>query len=134
MGEPRHMRPKYLILRDCQGKGLFGCLVSLVLMAVAIFLAIKLGPMYYANYNLEADVETEASRAGARFLDNDTIINDILVMAKKNEIKLTKENVSVERFAGQIHIEIRYAVPADFVFFERNMNFEISASSFIGTL
>src|SRR5512139_3022975 len=134
MGEPRRMRPKYLILRDCQGKGLFGCLVTLVLMGVAIFLVIKLGPMYYANYNLEADVKTEVSRAGARFLDNDTIVNDVLDMAKKNEIKLKKEDVKVERFAGQIHIVVRYAVPADFVFFKRDMNFEISASSFIGTL
>ncbi len=128
------MRPKYLILRDCQGKGLFGCLISIFLMGVVIFLAIKLGPMYYANYNLETDVKTEVTRAGARFLDNDTIVNDILDMAKKNEIKLTKENVTVERFAGQIHIEVHYAVPADFVFFKRDMNFNISASSFIGTL
>jgi len=128
------MRSKNLSLRDCEGKGLFGCMVSLVLMAVAIFLAIKLGPLYYSNFNLESDVKTEASRAGARFLDNETIAKEIMVMAKKNEIRIAREDITVERFAGQIHITVSYRVPVDFVIFQRDVNFEIKVSSFIGTL
>ncbi len=121
-------------LRGSEGKGIIGCILFIVLFCVAIFLAITLGPIYYSNFSLESDVKTEASRAGARFLDDETVIKDILDMAKRKEIPLTREGINVQRFAGQIHIEVHYGVPVDFLIMRRNINFEIRASSFIGTL
>jgi hypothetical protein len=128
------MRSECLILRECEGKGLVGCSVFIVLMGVAIVLAVRLGPIYYANFNFESDIKTEASRAGARFTDDETITRDVLAMAKRNDIRLKRENIKVDRFAGQIHIEVRYAVPVDYLFFERDVNFHIKASSFVGSL
>jgi hypothetical protein len=128
------MRADRLILRECEGKGLLGCAVFIVLMGVVIVLAIKLGPIYYANFNLESDVKTEASRAGARFTDDETIIRDLMAMARRSNIRLKREDIRVERFAGQIHLEVRYAVPVDYLFFERKLNFHIKASSFVGSL
>ena len=128
------MRSECLILRESEGKGLLGCSVFIVLMGVLIVLAIKLGPIYYSNFNFESEVKTEASRAGARFTDDETIIRDLMAMAKRNDIRLKRENIGVERFAGQIHIEVRYTVPVDFLFLKRDINFQIKASSFVGSL
>jgi len=128
------MRSEGLILRKCEGKGLLGCAVFIVLMGVLIVLVIKLGPIYYSNFNFESEVKTEASRAGARFTDDETIIRDLMAMAKRNDIRLKRENIGVERFAGQIHIEVRYTVPVDFLFLKRDINFQIKASSFVGSL
>jgi hypothetical protein len=129
------MNPKGLRkLHDSEGKGILGCIVFIFLFGVAIFLVISLGPLYYANFNFETDVKTEASRAGAHSLNDATIVSDILVMAKRNEIRLKKEDIAIDRFAGQVHIEVNYSVPVSFVFFEHNMKFEINASSFVGTL
>lgn len=121
-------------LRDSEGKGVFGCIVAIVLFGTAIYLAITLGPIYYANYNFEAAIKTEASRAGARSLGDSAIVRNIMVMAKRNEIRLKKEDISIDRFAGQVHIEVNYSVPVSFVLFDRDMNFQIRASSFVGTL
>ena len=121
-------------LGNSEGKGVFGCIIFIFILGVAIFLVIRLGPLYYANFNFEADVKTEASRAGAHSLNDSTIVRDILVMAKRNEIRLEKEDISIERYAGQVHIEVDYSVPVSFVFFVRDINFQISASSFVGTL
>lgn len=121
-------------LCDSEGKGLFGCLAFLVLLGVAIYLGITLGPIYYSNFNFESNVKTEASRAGARSFDDQTIVKEILEMAKRNEIQLTAKDIFIERFAGQVHITVHYAVPVDFVFFARNMSFQIKASSFTGAL
>jgi hypothetical protein len=129
------MNPKGLRrMRDSEGKGLLGCALFIVIAGVMIFLAIKLGPIYYTNYNLETEVRTEVSRAGARFLNDETVTRDILDIARKNEIRLTSQNIKIDRFAGQIHIDVNYAVPVDFVFFEHNVSFSIKVSSFIGTL
>ena len=121
-------------LRDPEGKGMLGCIIIIVLFAVAIYLAIVLVPVYYANFNFESAVKTEVSRAGARFLDNETIIKDIMDVAKRNEIRIKREDISIERFAGQIHISVHYSVLIDFIVVERHVQFNIRASSFIGTL
>jgi len=55
-------------------------------------------------------------------------------MAKNNDIPLEKENIKIQRLAGQIVIDVNYSVLVDFVIFERDLNFNIRASSFVGTL
>ena len=131
----REMESKYLCrLRDPEGKGLFGCLVMIVLIGVAIYLTIVLAPIYYANFNFESQIKTEISRAGAHFLDDETVIKDILDLARRNEIRIKRENIFAERFAGQIHVRVQYSVPVDFIVFEHNLTFKIEASSFIGSL
>lgn len=122
------------ILLDCEGKGLMGCLMALVLFGCAIFLAVTVGPIYYSNYNLESDLKTEVSRAGAHFYDDETVIRDVIDLGKKNEIRLEKKNIRIDRFAGQMHINIDYAVPVDFGVMQKDLAFRISASSFLGSL
>lgn len=129
------MKSKYLrLLRDPDGKGLLGCMVMIVLIGVAIYLAIALAPIFYSNFNFESDVKTEVSRAGAHSLADETITKDILDVAKKNEIRLTNQDISIDRFAGQVHINVRYAVPVNFVIFNHDLVFQINVSSFVGTL
>lgn len=125
---------KSMDLRSSEGKGLIGCIAALVLFAVAVYLGITLGPIYYANFNFENGVKTTASRAGARFLNDEQIVSEIMDLARRDEIRIKKEDVTVDRFAGQVHIQVNYAVPVNFIVFEKDLNFEVEASSFIGTL
>jgi len=122
------------ILHDSEGKGLIGCVIFIVLFAIAIFLAITLGPIYYSNYSFESELKTEASRAGSHFIDDETVMKDVLDLAKRNEIQLAREDIKLERFAGQLHITVHYAVPVDLLITRRNLNFDITASSFVGAL
>jgi hypothetical protein len=126
--------PRPQILLDCEGKGLMGCLIALVLLGCTIYLAVTLGPVYYSNYNFESDVKMEASRAGSHFFDDETVIRDVLDLGRKNEIRLNKENIKIDRFAGQMHINVNYSVPVDLVVMQKNITFRVSASSFIGSL
>jgi hypothetical protein len=93
-------------------------------------LGIKLVPIYYSNFNFESDLKSEVSRVGARFIDNDIVVKDILELAKRNDVKLKKENIRIERFAGQVHINVDYSVPVDFVILEHSLKFHITVSSF----
>ena len=116
------------------GKGTAGCMISVLLLLVAVFVGIKLIPIYYSNSNFESAVKTEASRAGAHFFDDDTIIKDVLDLAKRNDIRIKRDNIKVERFNGQVHLYITYSVPVDFVFYQRNLIFNVKSSSLIGSL
>ncbi len=134
-GESGNMKPKGLrSLRNSEGKGFLGCVVALVLFGVAVYLGIVLGPIYYSNFNFEAEVKTTASRAGARFFDDEAIIKEIMDMAKRNEIRLERQNIKVDRFAGKLHIVVNYSVPVDFVLFEHDVSFNVDAVSLVGTL
>lgn len=121
-------------LRSSEGKGLVGCMVAIVLFAVVIYLAIVLGPVYYSNFSFENGIKTTATRAGTRFFTNDQIVIEIMELAKRDEINISKENIEIDRFAGQVHIRVYYSVPVNFIVFERDLDFEIEASSFIGAL
>jgi hypothetical protein len=121
-------------LHSNEGKGTLGCLISLFILVVGILVAVKAGPPYFAYRGFESDVKTEISRAGAHFYDDDVVMRDILDLAKRNEIRLKEEDVKIERFAGQIFVKIDYSVPVDLFVYEKDMDFSISASSFIGRL
>jgi len=120
--------------RACEGRGLLGCLAVIVAFGLAIFLGIKLAPIYYANFNFKADVKTEIGQAGAHSLDNETVIKALLELAKKDGIQLTREGIRLERFAGQVHVDVRYSVLVDFGILQHDLDFEIKGSSFLGTL
>ena len=121
-------------LRDSEGKGFLGCMGAIVILAAMIFIGIKLGPVYYSNYTFEEDLKTLVSRAGARYTPNETIIIDILESAKENNIHMThdaaRDNIKIERFAGQLHISVQYFVPVDFLIIQKNLKFEIKLSTF----
>ncbi len=120
-------------LLSSDGKGMIGCIILLVLIGTAIFLAVRLGPLYYSNHNFKSDVETEVIRAGAKSLKNEVIVDNILAMAKMYEIELSPDDIKVDRFAGQVHVEVNYTVPVNFALFQRGLKFHIAASSFVGT-
>jgi hypothetical protein len=122
------------ILLDSEGKGIIGCMGVIVLFAAILFMGIKLGPIYYSNYTFEEDLKTVTSRAGARFTSNDTIIDEILNLAKENNINLSRKdagkNIKIERYAGQVHINVQYFVPVDFIVIQKNLKFQVRLSSF----
>ena len=121
-------------LRDSEGKGILGCIGAIVLLAVIIFVGIKLGPIYYSNYQFEEDLKTLISRSGARYTPDQQIIIEVVELAQKNHINLThenaKNNIKLERFAGQLHINVQYFVPVDFLIIRRNFRFQIKLSTF----
>lgn len=130
----RSKRSAIHFLKNCEGKGALGCLFLLVLLGVMILFAAQAGPPYFAYRSMEGDVRTEVSRAGAHLYSNDVLVQNILDLARKNEIRIKKEDIKVERFAGQIQVLIHYALPVDFIFFAHTFDFDIKASSFIGRL
>jgi hypothetical protein len=117
-----------------EGKGTAGCLFFFVLLGIAVFVGLRIVPPYFSYASFETDVKTEISRAGAHFFDDETIIKDILDLARRNEIRLTEQNIKIERFAGQVFVTVRYSVPEDLFVYRRNLDFEVKASSYIGKL
>ena len=116
-----------------EGKGSVGCMLSLVVMAIVLFIALKVGPPYYNNYNLEGELKSTVSRMSARALKEEVVIKDLIRIAEKNDIVLTKKNIKISRFGGKLYIEIDYTVPIDFLILQRELHFKMKEESFTFT-
>jgi hypothetical protein len=121
-------------LLDSEGKGVTGCFVFIAVLALSAIIGARIVPVIYSVKSFETDVKTEVSRAGAQFYADEVLLNNLLDLARRNELRIKRENIKLERFAGQVFVTIHYSTLVDFIVVERNMNFDIKASSFIGRL
>ena len=113
-----------------EGKGTLGCLFSILLMAIVLFLAFKLAPVYFNHYEFKGDMKQAVSRIGVRAIAEDVIIQDLIKTAEKNNITIEKENIKIRRFSGQVYISIEYTVPVNFLIMKHDLHFELEESSF----
>jgi len=121
-------------LRREEGAGRLGCLFSLLVLVAAIHVAVNAGPAYLANLGFESDIRSEISRAGANFFEDETLMRHVLDLARRNEVPITRDNVSIQRTGIEVRVCVRYAVPVDLPLGRRLLNFEVRASSLVGRL
>jgi hypothetical protein len=113
-----------------EGKGSLGCIFSIALMVIVVFVAFKLGPVYFNHYEFKGELQQVVSRAGARSVQDEVIIQDIIRTAEKSKIILKKENIQIRRLAGQLNITVEYTVPINLLVTTYNRNFKLEESSF----
>jgi hypothetical protein len=128
------IRKFFSFFSSADGKGTTGCLFSLALIAAVSLAGIRVVPVYYAVKSFETDMQTEVSRAGAHFYGDEVILNNLVELAKRNELRIEREQIKLERLAGQVFVKIHYTTSVDFIVFERDLSFDMKASSFIGRL
>ena len=116
--------PNHDIKSGEDGKGSLGCIFAIILMVIAIFLAYKLGPLYYNHYELTGELKQAVSRAGARMISDENIKKDVKALAQKNNIFLKDEDILINKSVPtRIIIEIKYVIPVDFIILKRDINF-----------
>ena len=95
-----------------RGEGNLGCIVGVIFLVLAIFVAYKMIPVKVKNAELRQVITDEAKSAGTH--KDDTIMAAILAKAKENNLPVTEENVKIARAASTISVEVDYTVPVEF--------------------
>jgi hypothetical protein len=113
-----------------EGKGSLGCIVSIFLVIIIIFVSFKLGPPYFSHYEFKGEVKHAVSRYGARAISDENIKKDLINLAEKNKVLLKNENIQIRRFAGQLILNVEYSIPVDFLILKRDISFKVEESSF----
>ncbi|HVR43764.1 MAG TPA: hypothetical protein VMS56_10010 [Thermoanaerobaculia bacterium] len=98
--------------RRQRGEGQLGCVVGLIILLAAGFIAYKMVPVKVKSAELRGTIVDSARSAG--MLNDIRIRKQIMARAKDLELPLEERNLSVRRSAGQIRIEADYTVPVDF--------------------
>lgn len=98
--------------RGERGEGQLGCLVGLIFLAIAIFVAWKMIPVKVRAAELRGTVVDEAKSAGTH--NNGKIRDIILNKALENNLPVTEENITIKRGGGEITVDVKYVVPIEF--------------------
>lgn len=104
-----------------RGEGKMGCLVGLVLLAIAGLAAYRLIPVKVRAAELRDTVIDESKSAGQH---NDKQIQQaILRKAQQLELPVKESDIRVRRSPNFIRVEVTYTVPVEFPGYIYNWNF-----------
>lgn len=110
-----------------RGEGQAGCLVGLIVLLLAIFIAYKLIPVKVKAADLRQTVIDEAKSAGSH--GDDQIRKQILAKAEQSKLPVTEDNVTISRYANSIKVEVDYTVPVAFPGYTFNWHFHHTAEN-----
>jgi cell division protein FtsL len=98
--------------RRQRGEGRLGLLISLVILGIAIFLAVKIIPVRVNAYQFKDFMRQECRFAAVRQQDNQ-VAQRILTKAEELGIPLEKQNLKLQRTTSEMIISASYEQPID---------------------
>jgi hypothetical protein len=104
-----------------------------VVFAVVALVCFKLIPPFFANYELEDAIKTEATQSTYSTRSEDDIRQAIIKEARNYDIALTPKQVHVARIGGfgtgTLAIDAEYSVPVDLPGYSTTLEFHPSTQN-----
>jgi type III secretion system FlhB-like substrate exporter len=110
-----------------RGESQFGCLIGLILLGLAIFVAWKMIPVKVKAAELRQTVVDEAKSAGTH--GDDRIRAAILAKARENALPVTENDIKIVRALGEITVTVTYTIPIPFPGYTYNWHLEHEAKN-----
>jgi hypothetical protein len=105
-----------------EGKGRF--IFGLLVLLTAVYIAWKIIPVMIRVYSFEDAVKQECKFLHGRSLDE--LKSDLVRAAKAEDLPVTEENVSIDKFRSEEHqqlrVDITYTIPIVFPVYVYNWN------------
>ena len=106
---------------------------GLFVIGIAIYLGVELVPVYYANYQFQDIVKTEATLETYTTKPESDIQDALYKKAQEFEIPLTKEQIKVQRHGttgtGSLTINAAYKVHLDLPGYPMDLHFDASTEN-----
>jgi hypothetical protein len=116
-----------LIRMNQKGEGRLGCVVGLLILVAALFVAYKLIPVKMQATDMREAVQNASRSASGK--GNDTIRKEVMTRAKELGIALSDKDVVVTRRADFVRVEVKYDVTVDFPGYKWNKHYEFDAEN-----
>lgn len=105
------------------GEGKLGCVIWLVILALAVFVAWKAVPIKLKATELYDFMEEQARFAGRA--SDDALRTRILRRAQQLQLPVTNKNIKVERLGGRIRMTCTFTVPLELVGYTYDWDFNL---------
>ena len=107
--------------------------LGIFVMVAVVYLGVELVPPYFANYQFQDAIESEARLATYSTKTEDTIRDEVFKKASELEIPLAKDQIKVARTgpqnAGSLMIETHYTVHVDLPGYPLDLTFDPSTKN-----
>jgi hypothetical protein len=113
--------------RTERGEGRLKALLYFAFLIIAVFVAIKVVPLYVADYQLKDKMTETAKFAVVNRYTPEQIRDNIFHTIQDLDIPATRDDVKVENTNHGIAISVNYTVPVDFLVYKTDMNFSTSS-------
>lgn len=116
-----------------RGGSKLNLIVTLVVLGAMIFAAIKVVPVYFANYQLQDSMQTEARFALSSYPKKgpDDIRDDVFKKIQELDIPAKKEDirVSIDPTNGNVDLGLDYSVLIDLKVYQWTKPFHLHADN-----
>jgi hypothetical protein len=105
--------------------------VTLLVLGAMVFAAVKIIPVYFANYQLQDAIESESRFAltGYPKKSVDDIRDDVWRKVQDLGVPAQKDAIEVAVANGSVSIELNYVVPIDLSVYEFTLQFHPHADN-----
>ena len=117
---------KLQFCRAQRGEGRLKALVYFTILIVGVFVAVKLVPLYVADYQLKDKMSEQARFAIVNRYTEDQIKDNIFRTIQDLDIPAKRDDVKVADTNHGIAISVNYTVPVDFLVYKTDLNFSPS--------
>lgn len=104
-------------------------LLTIIIVAALIFFGVEIVPPYFANYQLQDSIETEARFAAGNNKTQQDILSDVMWKIKDLGIPAQAKDVHVSMVQDVVTISINYSVPIDLRFYQFTLQFHPHADN-----
>ncbi len=102
---------------------------GVAVLAILVFLGVRLIPIYIHNQELQQFVEDVTHRAAAPTSSDDVLRSWVLSRAADLELPVVAGNVQIQRTAESVRIDVRYVVHVNLPLYTVDLHFYPGAGS-----
>jgi hypothetical protein len=113
--------------RSQRGEGKLKAVIYTVVLLFAVYAAIKIVPVYVAEYELKDKMAEQARFAIVNRYSEDQVRDVIYKVIQDLDIPATREDIKVLSTNNGIMISVNYSVPVDFKVYKTELSFSPSS-------
>lgn len=104
-------------------------LFALAIVVAMAFAAVKIVPIYVADYQLQDAMQEEATFASVNRKDADHIKMDLEKKLQDLGIAVDDKSIEVSAYSGNVKISLEYTVPVDLTVYQLQLHFHPQADN-----
>jgi hypothetical protein len=109
--------------RSQRGEGKLKAIIYTVILIFAVYAALKIVPVYVAEYELKDKMAEQARFAIVNRYSDEQVRDVIFKVVQDLDIPANREDIKVENTSHGIMISVNYSVPVDFKVYKTELSF-----------
>jgi len=113
--------------RGQRGEGRLKAIIYTAILAGAVYVAVKVVPIYVADYQLKDKISEQARFAVVNRYTDDQIKDILFKTIQDLDIPAKRDDIKVQATNHGLSISVNYSVPVDLAVYKTELNFSPSS-------